>query len=152
LINGDGAFQLNIQELETIARLELPIKMFILENNGYGSIRATQNNMFDGFHVGSDPGSGLTMPDLSAIAKAYGIRHERAVSHQDLPDAIARTLDGGDPVICSVKVTQAHVTAPKVQAMKTPDGGMISKPLEDMWPFLDREEFSSNMFVCHSDE
>lgn len=147
LINGDGAFQLNIQELETVARLKLPIKMFILENNGYGSIRATQRNMFDGFYVGSEPGSGLTMPDLCDIVNAYGIRHERSTSHQDLPGAIARTLDGSDPVICSVKVTQAHVTAPKVQAMKTPDGGMISKPLEDMWPYLPAEELAENMIA-----
>ena len=74
MINGDGAFQLNIQELETVVRLKLPIKMFILDNNGYGSIMATQRNMFDGFYVGSEPGSGLTLPDLCAVANAYGIR------------------------------------------------------------------------------
>jgi acetolactate synthase-1/2/3 large subunit len=132
--------------------MKLPIKMFILDNNGYASIRATQRNMFDGLYVGSDPGSGLTMLDRGPIANAYGIRHERAISHQDLPDAIFRTLGGSDPVLCSVKVTQSHVTAPRVQAMKTPDGGMISKPLEDMWPFLDREEFASHMIVPIIDE
>ena len=147
LINGDGAFQMNIQELETVVRLKLPIKMFIFDNNGYGSIMATQRNMFDGRYVGSEPGSGLTLPDLSGIAKAYGIRFERATCHQDLPDVISRTLKGDDAVICNVLVSDNHVTAPKVQAMKTPEGSMISKPLEDMWPYLTPEELSENTIV-----
>jgi acetolactate synthase-1/2/3 large subunit len=145
LINGDGAFQLNIQELETVARLKLPIKIFIFENGGYGSIMATQRNMFNGFYVGSEPGSGLTLPDLGAIAKAYGIRHTRANNHQELDKVIAETLSGDDPALCSVRVSAAHVTAPKVQAMKLPDGGMVSKPLEDMWPYLSPEELAQNM-------
>ncbi len=147
LINGDGAFQLNIQELETVVRLRLPIKMFILDNNGYGSIMAMQRNLFNGRYVGSEPGSGLTMPDLCAIATAYGIRCEQATNHRELPAAIARTLAGPDPVLCRVRVTQAHLTAPKVQAMKTPEGGMISKPLEDMWPYLPPEELAANMIA-----
>ena len=77
LIDGDGAFQLNIQELETVVRLRLPIKMFILDNEGYGSIMATQRNLFDGRYVGSSPDSGLTLPDVCAVAGAYGIRCER---------------------------------------------------------------------------
>jgi acetolactate synthase I/II/III large subunit len=147
LINGDGAFQLNIQELQTVVRLKLPVKMFIFDNNGYGSIMATQRNLFDGRYVGSSPDSGLTMPDLCAIANAYGIRCEQAARHRDLPDAIARTLDGNDPVLCRIRVSQLHVTAPKVQAMRTPDGGMVSKPLEDMWPYLSSEELAANMIA-----
>lgn len=147
LINGDGAFQMNIQELETVVRLNLPIKMFIFDNNGYGSIMATQRNMFNGFYVGSEPGSGLSLPDLSKIARAYGIRFERATNHQDLNDAISRTLQDNDPVICNVSVSDNHVTAPKVQAMKTPEGSMVSKPLEDMWPYLSPEEIAENMIT-----
>lgn len=145
LVNGDGAFQLNLQELETVARLKLPIKMFILDNGGYGSIVATQRTHFEGRLVGSEPGSGLTMPDICAVAGAYGIRCEQAATHEELPAAIARTLKGQDPALCRVLVTRTHVTAPKVQAMKTPDGSMISKPLEDMWPYLPAEELASNM-------
>ena len=145
LINGDGAFQLNIQELETVVRLQLPIKMFILDNDGYGSIMATQRNLFEGRYVGSDSRSGLTMPDVCAIAGAYGLRYEQAENHDELPAAIARTLEGNDPALCRIRVTQSHVTAPKVQAMKTPEGGMISKPLEDMWPYLESEELMRNM-------
>jgi acetolactate synthase I/II/III large subunit len=147
LINGDGAFQLNIQELETLARLRLPVKMFILDNGGYGSIVATQRNLFDGRLVGSSPDSGLTLPDLCAVAGAYGIRSEEAGTYDGLASAIERTLAGEDPALCKVRVSASHVTAPKVQAMKTPDGGMISKPLEDMWPYLSAEELADNMLA-----
>jgi len=146
LINGDGAFQLNIQELQTIARLGLPIKMFILENDGYASIKAMQTNHFQGRFVASHTGSGLTMPDLGAIARAYGLRVEMASSHEELPGAITRTLAGDDPVLCRILVTEQHVTAPRVQAMKTADGGMVSKPLEDMWPYLPAVELAGNRF------
>jgi acetolactate synthase I/II/III large subunit len=147
LINGDGAFQLNIQELETVKRLQLPVKMFIFDNSGYGSIMTTQRNMFNGFYVGANPDSGLTLPDICAVAQAYGIRHESATSHQELPGAISRILKGSDPALCYLKVNNNHVTAPKVQAMKTPSGTMISKPLEDMWPYLPPEELAQNMIA-----
>ncbi|MEI6499639.1 MAG: thiamine pyrophosphate-binding protein [Armatimonadota bacterium] len=147
LINGDGAFQLNIQELETVKRLRLPIKMFVLENDNYGSIMATQRNMFGGFYVGSESGSGLTLPDTCAVAAAYGIRASRVTSQDELPDAIARTLEGADPALCGVRVTRAHVTAPRVQATKSADGGMVSKPLHDMWPYLPADEVAANMIA-----
>jgi len=147
LINGDGGFQLNIQELQTLVRLQLPVKMFILENDGYASIRATQRNIFDGFYVGAGSQSGITMPDIQAIASAYGIRSERADSYDDLPGAIARTLEGDGPALCCIRVSQFQVTSPRVQSMKTPEGGMISKPLEDMWPYLPPEELRENMIA-----
>ena len=150
LVNGDGAFQLNIQELQTVVRLNLPIKLFILDNDGYGSIMATQRTHFEGRFVASGPDSGLSMPDISAIAHAYGIRSETVATHQDLPGAIARTLAGPDPALCRILVTRSHVTAPKVQAMKTADGGMISKPLEDMWPYLPQDELELNMIGAPS--
>lgn len=151
LINGDGAFQLNIQELQTLSRLGLPVKMFILDNDGYASIRATQRNLFGGFYVGSGTSSGLTMPDTAAIASAYGIRTERAETYEDLSGAIARTLAGGDPALCVIRVSEVQVTAPRVQSMKTPEGSMISKPLEDMWPYLPPEELRANMIALKKD-
>jgi acetolactate synthase-1/2/3 large subunit len=147
LINGDGAFQLNIQELETVTRLSLPIKMFIFDNGGYASIMATQDIMFGGRYVGSEAGSGLTLPSLEALAKAYNIRYEQVETHNDLELAIERTLSGEDPVICRVRVGKNHITMPKVQAMKLPDGGMISKPLEDMFPYLAEAEIAENMIA-----
>ena len=146
LINGDGAFQLNIQELETIVRLGLPIKMFIWDNKGYGSIMATQHNMFGGFYVGSNPSSGLTLPDICAVAKAYGIRTETIECNEDLESIIARTLTGKDTVLCRVLITPSQVTAPRVQAIRLPDGNMASKPIEDMWPYLPPEEIAQNMY------
>ena len=145
LINGDGAFQLNIQELETIVRLKLPVKMFIWDNNGYGSIMATQRNLFGGFYVGSEPSSGLTLPDVCAVAKAYGIRTASVENHETLENTIAQVLAGNDPVLCRIRVTPSHATAPRVQAIKLPDGNMMSKPLEDMWPYLDEAEVKNNM-------
>jgi len=145
LINGDGAFQMNIQELETVKRLALPVKMFIWDNDGYGSIVNTQNNMFNGFLVGSDRNSGLTLPDVCKQAEAYGIRTLQVDRNENLDAAIAETLAGNDPVICKVKVTALHRTMPKVQAEKRPDGSMISHPLEDMWPYLPEAEVAENM-------
>jgi len=147
LINGDGAFQLNIQELETLVRLQLPVKMFILDNGGYGSIMTTQRNLFEGRYVGSSSESGLTLPDLCAVGGAYGVRCERAGSYADLANAIGRTLEGADPALCLVSVSATHVTAPKVQAMKTPEGSMISKLIEDMWPYLPPQELAANMIA-----
>ncbi|MBS1369538.1 MAG: thiamine pyrophosphate-binding protein [Lentisphaeria bacterium] len=147
LINGDGAFQMNIQELETVRRLKLPVKMFIWDNSGYGSIMNTQRNMFGGFYVGSEPESGLTLPDVTKQAHAYGIRTVEIGSNAGLAAGIAETLGGDDPVICRVRITPSHTTAPKVQAQKLPDGGMVSKPLEDMWPYLPAEEIAANMIA-----
>jgi acetolactate synthase-1/2/3 large subunit len=147
LINGDGAFQLNIQELEVLTRLNLPVKMFVLDNGGYGSIAATQERMFGGPHVGACPDSGLTLPSLAALADAYGIRYEEIKFLGEVDSAIRKTLKGPDPVICRVLVEKHHVTMPKVQAMKLPDGGMVSKPLEDMFPYLPKEELELNMIA-----
>ena len=87
------------------------------------------------------------MPDIRAVSGAYGIRTEEAANHEELPAAIARTLAGDGPALCRIRITANHVTAPKVQAMKLPDGGMVSKPLEDMWPYLPQEELAGNMIA-----
>lgn len=140
-MNGDGGFQLNIQELETVRRLNLPIKYFILDNNGYRSIVAMQRSHFSGRMVGSDPSSGLTLPDTCAVAKAYGIRSLFVDSHENLPESIRLTLDGDDPAICVVRVSADEKTAPRVTSEVKPDGSIVSKPMEDMAPLLDRDEF-----------
>ncbi len=151
LINGDGAFQMNIQELETVVRLNLPVKMFIWDNDGYGSIVNTQRNMFEGFKVGSDRTSGLSLPDVCRQAAAYGIRTLEVTDNDSLKDAVAETLSGSDPVICKVKVTSRHVTQPKVQARKLPDGRMESGLLENMFPYLPEDERKHNMRFAEND-
>ncbi|SVE13546.1 uncharacterized protein METZ01_LOCUS466400, partial [marine metagenome] len=151
LINGDGGFQLNIQELETVKRLNLPIKIFIWDNGGYDSIRNTQRNLFDGFLVGADSSSGFTLPDVIAIAKAYKFRTAEISTNSELKRGIAKVLSGDDPVLCNIIVKRNHLTMPRVKAMKLPDGNMISKPLEDMWPYLPPEEIDENMKISSDD-
>ena len=146
-IEGDGGFQMNSQELEIIRRLNLPIKLFVLNNNGYGSIRATQRAYFDGRLVASEPSGGLTLPDVSRIASAYGIRTTRICNHTQLRETVRQTLQGDGPMVCEVAISPDQVTAPKVSSMQRADGSMVSKPMEDMWPFLSREEFLANMIV-----
>lgn len=144
-INGDGGFQLNIQELETVKRLNLPIKFFILNNQGYGSITNTQRNYFDGHYVASEAGSGMTLPDICRIADAYGIKNFRIKNNNELKNKINDILNMEGPVICNVIISPTQPTAPKLMSQKLPDGTMVSKPLEDLWPFLPREEFEKNM-------
>ena len=145
LINGDGAFQLNIQELETLKRLNLPVAIFIFDNGGYGTIANTQNNLFGGFHVGADSGSGLTHPDLIKVAAAYGLRTFEINSNGELSCGIAETLQAGVPALCRVKVRSDHKIMPRVQSLKLPDGTMVSKTLEEMWPYLDDSETAAVM-------
>ncbi len=146
-VNGDGGFQLNIQELETIHRLQLPIKFFVLSNNGYGSIMAMQRNYFDGHYVGSEPSSGLTFPDIVKVARAYGLKTYRLKSHHLLRQKIQEVITTPGPVVCEVKVDPMQVQMPRVTSVIKSDGTMVSKPMEDLWPFLEREEFLSNMII-----
>ena len=146
-VEGDGGFQLNIQELETLARLKLPIKMFVINNQGYASIRSMQRNYFEGRLVACDASSGLSLPDNIRIARAYGLITVRISDQTDLESQIRHVLDLPGPVICEVMAIPDEIRAPHLASIKKPDGSMISKPLEDLWPFLDREEFLSNMVV-----
>lgn len=145
-VDGDGGFQMNIQELETVKRLNLPIKFFVMNNGGYASIRASQRNYF-GQLTGADASSGMTLPDVVKVAKAYGIQAMRIKSTKNLRAKIRQVLDMPEPVVCDVMIIPDEPRAPRVSSMQKPDGSMVSKPLEDMWPFLDREEFLSNMIV-----
>jgi len=99
-IDGDGGFQMNIQELETVRRLNLPIKFFVLNNKGYASIRSTQNGYFEGRFVGSEASSGLTLPDTAKVAAAYNLPFERITSHSDIRQQVKQILETPGPVIC----------------------------------------------------
>ena len=146
-INGDGGFQLNIQELETIKRLNLPIKFFYLNNQGYLSIKVSQNNYFEGRLVATDETSGLTLPDIQKIAYAYGIKCNKINNQTKLKEGIKEALASEGPFICEVMVNPNEQVMPKVKSMIGANGKMISKPLEDLSPFLDRKEFLENMIV-----
>lgn len=145
LINGDGAFQLNIQELETLARLNLPIKIFIWNNNGYASIRAMQRNTFNGHYVASEESSGLTMPSLSKIANAYGIKTFIAKDNKEMIGILPKVLEAEGTVLCELMVLPEETVSPRTKSIQLEDGSMISKPLEDMWPFLEQNEIEKNM-------
>ncbi len=140
LINGDGAFQLNIQELETLKRLNLPVKIFIWNNDGYASIRAMQRNTFDGHYVASEEGSGLTMPSITKIAEAYGLKTFTAKNNEDMVTILPKVLESEGPVLCELMVLPEETVSPRVKAVKLDNGNMISKPLEDMWPFLEEKQ------------
>ena len=151
VVDGDGGFQLNIQELETVARLGLPIKFFVVNNNGYASIRATQSGYF-GRCVACDPASGLTLPSLERVAHAYGIDMVRVPSQADLRSGIRAALETGGPVICELCAIPDEVRGPRLASVQRPDGTMASRPLEDLWPFLDRDELRENMLIPLKEE
>ena len=151
-IEGDGGFVMNIQELETVKRLNLPIKFFVLNNQGYGSIRTTQKNYFDGHYVASSRESGLTLPEIMNVATAFGISSQRIENHKNIRERVRDILLFEGPIVCEVMVSPDQVTAPRVSSKKLPDGSMVSMPLEDLWPFLDREEFKRNMIVTPIEE
>ena len=144
---GDGGLQHNIQELELLKRYQLPIKLFVLNNNGYASIRATQNRYFNGNLVACDPSSGLTLPDTIKIASAYGLKTFKLDNHEGIEDKITEILNYGGPAICEVMINPDLLTQPKVSSEVRPDGVIVSRPMEDLWPFLEREEFKANMII-----
>ncbi len=145
-VDGDGGFQMNVQELETVRRLGLPIKLFVVDNSGYASIRASQGGYF-GRLTGADATSGLTLPDIVKVAEAYGLKARRVLDRAGLVAAVRVVLASPGPEVCDVVVVQNEPRGPRVTSMQRPDGSMVSKPLEDMWPFLPRDEFRANMIV-----
>jgi acetolactate synthase-1/2/3 large subunit len=144
---GDGSVLMNLQELQTIAQHQLPIKLFIFNNEGYVSIRQTQDNLFGGRRLGEGPGSGLTFPDMVRVADAFGIHAVRVTSHAELDETIGAALRSPGPELVDVVMDPAQTFVPKVIAERLPDGRLVSKPLEDMFPFLDRTEFAENLLV-----
>jgi acetolactate synthase-1/2/3 large subunit len=146
-VDGDGGFMFNIQELATVRHHNLPIKFFILNNDGYASIRASQANFFGSPLLGCDEGTGLLIPDLCKVATSFGIGSARITSQKDLREQVRNVLDTPGPVVCDVKVIPDEVRGPRLSSMQRPDGSLVSKPLEDLWPFLPREEFYANMII-----
>lgn len=146
-VNGDGGFVMNIQELETIRRLDLPIKLFVLSNRGYGAIKATQTNIFAGHLVACNEDSGLSLPHISKIAQAYGLKSLVINDNSELDDKVTEALEYDGPVIVEV-MTPIEVTAtPKQVSYKRKDGQMESKPLEFMNPPISESEMKENMII-----
>ncbi len=144
---GDGSIQMNIQELQTIVGYGLPIKIFVLNNQGYHSIRQTQTNYFPDSPIGCDPSSGVTFPSFEKLAFAYGIPFRRCSDLSTLSADVKRTVWEDGPQLCEIIIDQDQPFAPKLSSRQLPDGRMVSAALEDMFPFLDRAEFLSNMLI-----
>ena len=149
---GDGSFQFNVQELLTIAHYRLPIQIFVLNNQGYSNIRGTQNNFFEGRFVGADAASGVSNPRFDRLAAAYDLRYSRIENHSELEAGIREALAGDGPGICEVNVSPTQGIWPKASAFRRPDGTFESRPLEDMSPFLPREELWENMHQFDHEE
>ena len=151
-VDGDGGFQFNIQELATVRQLDLPIKFFILNNDGYASIRASQTAFFGSPQVGCDERTGLMIPPLAKLGEAYGIPCVRIATQERLREQVRQVLDMPGPVLCDVEVIPDEPRVPRLSSMQRPDGSLVSKPLEDLFPFLDRDEFYANMIVAPLEE
>lgn len=145
-VDGDGGFVMNIQELEVVRRLQLPIKYFVLNNNGYASIRASQTGYFKQT-LGCDPTSGLTLPDIGALGEAFGLTVLRVSDQASLPAIIEQALALPGPVLCEVMVEPDQAIGPRVTSRIGANGVMVSSPLEDLFPFLPREELQANMLI-----
>jgi len=146
-VDGDGGFVFNIQELETVRRLRLPIKFFVMNNDGYSSIRASQRGYFGKANLGCDRSNGLTVPDLVRVGEAFGLTSTSIRDQRNLRADVRRVLDTQGPVVCDVRVLPDEMRAPRLQSYQKADGSFVSKPLEDLFPFLPREEFLANMIV-----
>jgi acetolactate synthase-1/2/3 large subunit len=145
-VDGDGGLQLNIQELETARRLDLPIRLFVLNNDGYASIRTSQSRYF-GRLAGADETSGVTLPALRGVVEAYGLRYARIDTDRGLVERVRELLDSEGPLVIEVMTPREEPRAPSLSSTRNADGSMVSKPLEDLWPFLPRDEFLTNMVI-----
>jgi acetolactate synthase-1/2/3 large subunit len=146
-IAGDGSLMMNLQELQTIVGNRLPIKIFILNNRGYHSIRQTQQGFFPDNVVGCGIESGLTFPEFEKLSHAFGIPYDRCSNHGDLESGVRRTLASTGPAICEVLLDLKQGFAPRSSSRRLANGEIVSTPLEDMAPFLSREELRENMLV-----
>ena len=151
-VTGDGSIQWNVQELMTIRHYNLPVKIFIFNNQGFSSIRATQNAFFEGRFVGADRGSGISNPDFEKLAGAYGLGYEQIRNNEEIKKTAGRVLAAEGPVLCEVNIAIEQGITPKSSAFRREDGTFESKPLEDMAPFLPREEVWENMHLFDEDD
>ena len=151
-IAGDGSIMMNLQELQTIATHRLPVKIIVLNNDGYASIRQTQSNYFPDNPVGCGPESGITFPNFVGLGEAFGIPSRRVHTLAELRNALPSILDGEGPTLCEVMLDKRQGFSPKMSSRRLPDGRMVSAPLEDLAPFLTRDELRENMLVPLLDE
>ncbi len=150
-IDGDGSFQMNLQELQTVVYNHLNIKIIYLNNSGYHSIRQTQQNLFKGEPlVGVSDGNGLSFPDMEKISCAYGIPYVRIENLESAPEQLEDALHREGPVLIEAVLDPEQNFEPKLSSKVLPDGKIVSPPLDDMFPFLDKEEYESVSRECRA--
>lgn len=146
LITGDGSIMMNLQELMTIKHYHLPIKIFICNNGGYRAIVRTQKNMFSGRFTGCTPMTGVEMPDFSKIANAFTIPYFKIINHQEVSDTLRKVYASEGAVICEVMQDKEQTIEPRVMSRKLDDGSIISPVIDDLFPFLEREEYATMQY------
>jgi len=146
-MTGDGSIQFNIQELQTIVHHKLPIKIFIFNNSGYLAIRHTQDGFLKSRYIGSCAEGGVSLPDFQKVARAYGIKAVRINNHKELNRKLQQILRCPGPAVCEIMISKDQQLIPSVGFDMKPDGTGVPRPLEDMYPYLDRKEFLENMIV-----
>lgn len=144
---GDGSIMMNLQELQTIVGNYLPIKIFLINNDGYLSIFQTHRNFFNGVEVGCGPKSGVSLPNFGRLCHAFGLTYYRCASVSEMKETISLTLATAGPVLCEIIVDSNQNFSPKLGSKQLQDGRIISPPLEDLSPFLSREELGANMLI-----
>ena len=144
---GEGSLMMNLQELSTVIANKINLKLVILNNGGYISIRQTQNNFFSGRHIGIDADSGVVFPDFMKMAEAFGFVSMRIECNEEVKDKLQEMCAVDKPVVCEVILPHDYIFQPKTSSVRKADGRMVSKPLEDLYPFLPREEFLQNMII-----
>lgn len=143
-VTGDGTIQFNLQELQTIVENRLPIKLIVINNDGYLLMRITQNNFFEAPYIGADSTSGVSFPDMEKIAGAYGIDYMRISNLSELDAKLDELFRAKGPWICEVMTPPDQLLIPRVSSKKMDDGSMVSMPYDDMFPFLPRDEYERN--------
>lgn len=151
-MEGDGSIQMNLQELQTLITYKIPMKLFVYNNAGYLSIKTTQKAFFEGKFMGSEASSGVVLPSFEKLAVAYGLPYFKLENNQELDAKLAQIFATPGPVLVEVMLDPFEILGPKAASRKLPDGSMVSAPLEDMAPFLPREEFLENMIIKPLDE
>lgn len=148
-LEGDGSIMMNLQELQTILTNKLPVKIFLINNNGYHSIRLTQNNLFSNHNkvgIGEESGD-LGFPSFEKIAKAFGFMYWKAINNDEMKSVVAEVLAYEGPTFCEIFTDTVQVWEPKSSTKRLEDGTLVSPPLEDLAPFLDRDELKKQMFI-----
>jgi len=144
-IAGDGGFQMNLQELQTIVQYNIPIKIFLLNNNGYLAISIMQDNLFKGRHIGSTKETGVSSPDFYKLAKAFGIKAKKYKNLSTLDSDINKILSSKDSFLVEITQQDEQFMMPRLQSVKNADGSITSGTLENMWPHLEKDEL--NMII-----